>query len=121
MERFSATNKKLDMELRFSDRDFNFLSQFEKGFSTAVFSGFCSTPGYINLNQIHQIWKSINPTIPKLNAGCSHCIMTLMKEVGTAWMEDKAERERQTQQLKAKEESRTITEPTAKKPKKTKK
>jgi hypothetical protein len=121
MERFSATNKKLDMELRFSDRDFNFLSQFEKGFRTAVFSGFCSTPGYINLNQIHQIWKSINPTIPKLNAGCSHCIMTLMKEVGTAWMEDKAERERQAQQLKAKKESRTITEPAVKKPKKTKK
>lgn len=91
--------------MKFTDEQFQVLSQYEDRFHTAVYADWARNPGSIILRTIHEIWKKVTGVEEQMRFSCAHCILRLLKEVGTAYFADKAERE----QLKAQEEAKNKT------------
>ena len=99
------------MELKFTDEEFEYLSQQEDRFHTAVFADWARNPGSLVLKSIHDIYSHAMGRIEPLRENCAHCILRLLKEVGTLYYQDKAERERRAANEKARAESKPIAEP----------
>lgn len=79
--------------MKFTDEEFAFLSQHEERFHTAVHGDWARNPGSVILRQIHQLWNKKTCSNETLRESCAHCILRLLKEVGTAYFADKEERE----------------------------
>lgn len=82
------------MELKFTDEEFAFLAQHEDRFHTAVHGDWVRKPIPQVLNSMSIIWNRVIGRKEIIRDSCAHCILTFMKEVGNAYYQDKAERER---------------------------
>jgi len=111
----------MTMELKFDDEQFAYLSQHEDRFKTAVFADWARKPIPQVLNTMVQIWNKVTGRDEKVRDACAHCILRFLKEIGTAYYQDKAERERREANARAKvkadskpiEESKPIEQATA--------
>ena len=83
------------MKLKFTDEEFAFLSQHEDRFHTAVHGDWARKPIPQVLNTMSHIWNRVTGRQEKVRDSCAHCILSFLKEVGTAYYADKAEREAQ--------------------------
>ena len=110
--------------MKFTDEEFAFLSQHEDRFHTAVHGDWARKPIPQVLNTMSQIWNRVTGRQEKVRDSCAHCILSFLKEVGTAYYADKAEREALAKmqaepQIKpteeAKEQEGTTIAPTPKK------
>lgn len=81
------------MKLKFTDEEFAFLSQHEDRFHTAVHGDWARKPIPQVLNTMSHIWNRVTGRQEKVRDSCAHCILSFLKEVGTAYYADKAERE----------------------------
>lgn len=81
------------MKMKFTDEEFAFLSQHEDRFHTAVHGDWARKPIPQVLNTMSQIWSRVTGRQEKVRDSCAHCILSFLKEVGTAYYADKAERE----------------------------
>ena len=92
------------MELKFTDEEFEFLSQHEDRFKTAVFADWARKPTPLTMSTMNQIWNRVIGREEIVRDNCSHCILRFLKEVGKAYYADKAERQRRAAAEKPKEE-----------------
>ena len=99
------------MELKFTDEEFDYLKTQEERFYTAVMADWARNPGSLILKSIHNIYSHAVGRTEPLRENCAHCILRLLKEVGTLYYQDKAERERRAANEKAKAESKPKAEP----------
>lgn len=99
------------MELKFTDEEFDYLKTQEERFYTAVMADWARNPGSLILKSIHNIYSHAVGRTEPLRENCAHCILRLLKEVGTLYYQDKAERERRAANEKAKAESKPKVEP----------
>ena len=92
------------MELKFTDEEFEYLSQQEDRFHTAVFGDWARKPVPQVLSTMSQIWSRVTGREERLRDSCSHCILRFLKEVGKAYYQDKADRQRRAAAQKPQEE-----------------
>ena len=83
--------------MKFKIEQFNTLSQWEDHFRTAINAQWARNPGTSALLTIHGIYCQVTGDQRRFNDNCSHCILSLLKDCGTIYFQDKEE-------MKAKEE-----------------
>ena len=86
------------MELKLNDEQYEYLSQFEDRFYTAVFADWARKPAPVVMQSIHRIWCEVTGRKEMLRDSCAHCILRLMKDVGNLYYQEKAERERRAEE-----------------------
>lgn len=77
--------------MKLSKEQFTSLAPYEPYFHTAVHSDWARHPGLHALQTIHGVYRTLCHNARPLNAGCQHCILTLLKDVGTIYFADKEE------------------------------
>ena len=86
------------MELKLNDEQYEYLSQFEDRFYTAVFADWARKPSPVVMQSIHRIWCEVTGRKEILRDSCAHCILRLMKDIGNLYYQEKAERERRAEE-----------------------
>lgn len=86
------------MELKLNDEQYEYLSQFEDRFYTAVFADWARKPSPVVMQSIHRIWCEVTGRKEILRDSCAHCILRLMKDIGNLYYQEKAERERRVEE-----------------------
>lgn len=66
------------------------LAPYEEHFAKALRSNWCPYPGAEALRTIHRIFTEATGQKIRLNTGCSHCLLRIMKGAGQYYFEDKA-------------------------------
>lgn len=61
------------------------LRPYEKYFGSAIRAGYSSYPGEAALDKMRNVWSAITGSIYPFRAGCSDCIMNLLRDVGTLY------------------------------------
>ena len=77
--------------MKFTIEQLNTLSQWEEHFRTAVNAQWARNPGTSALMVIHGIFCQVTGDQRRFNDNCSHCILSLLKDCGTLYFQDKAE------------------------------
>lgn len=77
--------------MKFTTEQLNTLSQWEDHFRTAVNAQWARNPGTSALLTIHGIFCQVTGDQRRFNDNCSHCILSLLKDCGTIYFQDKAE------------------------------
>ena len=80
--------------MKFTIEQLNTLSQWEEHFRTAVNAQWARNPGTSALMVIHGIFCQVTGDQRRFNDNCSHCILSLLKDCGTLYFQDKAEMEK---------------------------
>ena len=81
--------------MKYTDEQFNILSQYEENLRTATNSNWARNPGRTALGQINDILNAATGVKHRINTWCQQCILTLLRNAGKLYFEDKAEREMQ--------------------------
>lgn len=81
--------------MTFNDEQFAALAPYENYFLTATRSDYSRNPGQSALRLILSTWNAVRGTSERVNTWCGRCVLRLLKDVGAAWLSDKAEREAQ--------------------------
>lgn len=68
------------------------LEPYENYFVTAIRSGYCSYPGEAGLKLFRDIWAELTGQVYPFRAGCSDCIMNLVRDMGTLYFAERPER-----------------------------
>lgn len=79
--------------MKYTDEQFNILSQYEENLRTATNSNWARNPGRTALGQINDILNAATGVNHRINTWCQQCILTLLRNAGKLYFEDKAERE----------------------------
>lgn len=66
------------------------LAPYEEHFAKALRSNWCPYPGAEALRTIHRIFTEATGQKIRLNTGCSHCLLRIMKGAGQYYFDDKA-------------------------------
>ena len=80
--------------MKFTIEQLNTLSQWEEHFRTAVNAQWARNPGTSALMVIHGIFCQVTGDQRRFNDNCSHCILSLLKDCGTLYFQDKEEMEK---------------------------
>lgn len=75
-----------------TDRDFNYLSQYEDNLRTAVRSGWARNPGRSALQGIYDIVHETEQ-LPRFNPGCASCVLSILQKAGKLYFAEKEARE----------------------------
>ena len=81
--------------MKYTDEQFNILAQYEENLRTATNSNWARNPGRTALGQINDILNAATGVNHRINTWCQQCILTLLRNAGKLYFEDKAEREMQ--------------------------
>lgn len=81
--------------MKYTDEQFTILSQYEENLRTATNSNWARNPGRTALGQINDILNAATGVNHRINTWCQQCILTLLRNAGKLYFEDKAEREMQ--------------------------
>lgn len=79
--------------MKFNDEQFAALAPYERHFVTATRSDYSRNPGIAAMRLIQATWNTATGRNEKVNLFCGRCVLRLLKEAGSAWLADKAERE----------------------------
>lgn len=79
--------------MKFNQEQFNTLSAYEQHFRTAVYADWARYPGSQALSVIHRIFTTVTGDTRRLNDNCNHCILSLLKDCGRLYFQDKTEME----------------------------
>ena len=112
--------------MRLTDEEYEYLKEYEYRFTQAVRADYVSVPNPSAIKEMHRIWCRIIGRQERLRESCYHCVLTLVKEVGKVFFDDKREKERIAAQkaqeeaeikptIATKEEKGTTVNPTPKK------
>lgn len=77
--------------MKLTEEQIQTLSQWEDNFRTAVCSSWTRNPGRAGLQVIHQIYTQVTGDTRRLNTNCNHCILSLVKDCGRLYFQDKEE------------------------------
>lgn len=77
--------------MKFTIEQLNALSKWEDHFRTAVNAQWARNPGTSALLTIHGIYCQVTGDQRRFNDNCSHCILSLLKDCGTIYFQDKEE------------------------------
>lgn len=89
------------------------LEKYERYFAQAVGARYCSYPGQAGVTEMLGIWNEVTGEGRKIRQGCSTCIFHLVVDLGTIYLAQKAEAEKE--KAKQEEEKRIAAELAAKK------
>lgn len=64
------------------------LSQWEENYYTALKADYSRYVGMTAIRVIHRIWEEAHKSKRTLDAGCSHCVLSLLKDVGREYYRD---------------------------------
>lgn len=67
------------------------LAPMERYFKQAVEASWCSYPGQENIKTMLRTWEDLTGTQYPYKPGCSHCLMNLVRDMGTLYFAAKAE------------------------------
>lgn len=84
-----------------TDRDFNYLSQYEDNLRTAVRSGWARNPGRSALQGIYDIVHEIEQ-LPRFNPGCASCVLSILQKAGKLYFAEKEAREIENASIESK-------------------
>lgn len=76
--------------MTFTQEQLEILSKYESNFNTAINADWSRAVGRTGTETIYNIWKAATGTPIKVNPNCSHCVLTLLKDVGRLYFADKA-------------------------------
>lgn len=89
------------------------LEKYERYFAQAVGARYCSYPGQAGVTEMLGIWNEVTGEGRKIRQGCSTCIFHLVVDLGTLYLAQKAEMQKEAE--KAAEAKRLKEEAEAKK------
>ena len=72
----------------FDELQISKLKAYESYFKTATTAGWCPYPGSAAIKEIAEIWRTVYNGIVSQNYSCQECILHLMQDVGTAYIQD---------------------------------
>lgn len=72
------------MEL--TNEQYNALLPYKEHFETATKAQWARNPGNAALDLIHSIYCQVTGLKTSMNKGCSHCILTLLKDMGRIFL-----------------------------------
>lgn len=94
--------------MRLTEEQFQALAKNEPHFNTALKADWSRYPGDANLREMDSINRQLNPKAQPLRYGCTTCMLRLIKELGTIYFADKAERENEKVVETSTEEKATV-------------
>lgn len=74
-----------------TERDFNYLQQYEDNLRTAVRSGWARNPGRSALQGIYDIVHE-SEQLPRFNPGCASCVLSILQKAGKLYFAEKERR-----------------------------
>lgn len=80
--------------MKLTKEQFEALAPYEENFRTAnrsETSGWSRHPGSAALDLMQRIYTNAVGPRPRLNKSCSHCILSLIRDMGRIWLSDQAE------------------------------
>ena len=80
--------------MKLTDEEYEYLKEYEPRFHQAVRADYVSAPNPSAIREMHRIWCRIIGRKEILRESCYHCVLTLVKEVGKVFFDDKREKER---------------------------
>ena len=89
------------------------LEKYERFFNQAVGARYCSYPGQAGVTEMLSIWNEVTKENRTIRQGCSTCIFHLVVDLGTLYLAQKAEMQKEAE--KAAEAKRLKEEAAAKK------
>ena len=91
----------------FSEEQLMALKPYHKNFETAVESRWARNPGRKALGEIAGIWNEVQGSSEVWDFNCGTCILRLLTECGSVYLEDVAERKSRTKKAKRDEKGTT--------------
>lgn len=79
--------------MRLTETEFKSLEPYQEHFKTAIKAQWARHPGTSALDLMQTILSRVTGVKQNINMGCSHCIMRLLKELGTIYFADQQERQ----------------------------
>ena len=79
------------------------LEKYERFFNQAVGARYCSYPGQAGVTEMLSIWNEVTKENRTIRQGCSTCIFHLVVDLGTLYLAQKAEMQKEAE--KAAEEA----------------
>ena len=101
------------MTKQLNKEQFHTLEKYERFFNQAVGARYCSYPGVTGVSEMLGIWNEVTGEGRKIRQGCSTCIFHLVVDLGTLYLAQKAEMQKEAE--KAAEAKRLKEEAEAKK------
>lgn len=101
------------MTKQLNKEQFHTLEKYERFFNQAVGARYCSYPGVAGVSEMLGIWNEVTGEGRKIRQGCSTCIFHLVVDLGTLYLAQKAEMQKEAE--KAAEAKRLKEEAEAKK------
>lgn len=80
--------------MKLTDEEYEYLKEYEPRFHQAVRADYVSAPNPSAIREMHRIWCRIIGRKEILRESCYHCVLTLVKEVGKVFFDDKREKKR---------------------------
>lgn len=77
--------------MKLTEKQIEFLGQWEYNFHCAVNAGWSPYPGAGNLRRIYDIYTGATGDCRPFRESCNHCMTQLMKDCGRLYFADKAE------------------------------
>ena len=65
------------------------LAPYERNFEQATKAAYCSYPGQAAIETMCDIWQSITGTKYPYQPGCAHCLLNLVRDLGTIYFAQK--------------------------------
>lgn len=109
--------------MTFTQEQMTTLSSFEKYFTTAIKSSWCSYPGHAAIITMKDIMTTIGYKVP-VRESCGRCLLDFIKDVGKIYFRDKEEmiaKANDAEAVKATKEDAVAEEAVAPKKKRTRK
>ncbi len=95
--------------MTFTEEQIKTLSTWESNFHTAINADWARNPGTSGLRVIYDIYTKVTGDKRPFNDNCSHCIVSLLRDCGKIYFQDKeilAKRKSSSKQVKASQEER---------------
>lgn len=83
------------MTKQLNKEQFHTLEKYERFFNQAVGARYCSYPGVAGVSEMLGIWNEVTGEGRKIRQGCSTCIFHLVVDLGTLYLAQKAEEEKE--------------------------
>lgn len=74
--------------MTYTEEQLKTLSQWEDNFWTALKADYSRYVGLTAIRVIHRTWEDAHKTQRHLDTGCSHCVLSLLKDVGREYFRD---------------------------------
>ena len=95
--------------MTFDNDTFAYLSQFEDNFRTAINSSWARHPGFNTLPRLAEIYNAATGENRHPNAGCQHCVLAFLKDLGKLYFAEKEARANAVQEEPKKKPAKKTT------------